>query len=107
MDNNHDQEVAMEIIAYAGQGRSQAFEALKKARAGEFEEADKLMIASKESIAQAHDVQTKMLVDEANGHQTPFSILTVHAQDHFMTGMLASELINELITMYKERGNKQ
>ena len=42
-----------------------------------------------------------MLVDEANGKLLPFSILTVHAQDHFMTSMLANDLIKEMIQMEK------
>ena len=43
-----------------------------------------------------------MLVDEASGKKTEFSILTIHAQDHFMTSMLANDLIKDMIKMQKE-----
>lgn len=100
--NSKDQDIAMAIIANSGDGRSKAFNALKKAEAGNFNEADKLIKESSEAIGKAHDVQTKMLVDEANGKKTEFSILTIHAQDHFMTSMLANDLIKEMIKMQKE-----
>lgn len=100
--NSDDQDIAMVIIANSGDGRSKAFNALKKAEVGNFDEAEKLIEESSEAIGRAHDVQTKMLVDEANGKETKFSILTIHAQDHFMTSMLANDLIKEMIKMQKE-----
>lgn len=100
--NSDDQDIAMAIIANSGDGRSQAFNALKKAEDGRFDEADELIKESSEAIGKAHDVQTKMLVDEANGKETKFSILTIHAQDHFMTSMLANDLIREMIKMQRE-----
>lgn len=99
--NSEVQKIAMEIIAYSGDGRSKAFNALKCAEKGKFDEADKLIEESNTAIGKAHEVQSKMLVDEANGKLLPFSILTVHAQDHFMTSMLANDLIKEMIQMEK------
>ncbi len=100
--NSEIQKIAMKIIAYSGDGRSKAFNALKNAEKGKFDEADKLIKESNIAIGKAHDVQSKMLVDEANGKFLPFSILTVHAQDHFMTSMLANDLIKEMIHMEKD-----
>ncbi|MEK3598280.1 PTS lactose/cellobiose transporter subunit IIA [Lactobacillus crispatus] len=100
--NTDAQDIAMAIIAHSGDGRSKAFNALKSAEEGKFEEADMLIKESSEEIGKAHDVQTQMLVDEANGKTTEFSILTIHAQDHFMTSMLANDLIKEMIKMQKE-----
>lgn len=101
--NSKAQDIAMQIIAYAGDGKTKAFEALRAARNGDLDLAKKLIAESNKSISQAHDVQTQMLVDEANGKTVPFSILTVHAQDHFMTAMLANELITEIIEMHQQK----
>lgn len=100
--NSNAENVAMAIIANSGDGRSKAFNALKEAEEGNFSEANKLINESSQAIGKAHDVQTKMLVDEANGKKSDFSILTIHAQDHFMTSMLANDLIREMIKMQKE-----
>lgn len=100
--NSEAQDIAMQIIANSGDGRSKAFNALKLAEEGKFDQADKLIKDSSAAIGKAHDVQTKMLVAEANGKHLPFSILTIHAQDHFMTSMLANDLIKHMIKMEKQ-----
>ncbi|EFJ69151.1 PTS system, Lactose/Cellobiose specific IIA subunit [Lactobacillus paragasseri JV-V03] len=100
--NTKSEDIAMSIIANSGDGRSKAFNALSEAEKGNFEKAEKLISESSDAIGKAHDVQTQMLVDEANGKKTEFSILTIHAQDHFMTSMLANELIKHMIDMQKE-----
>lgn len=100
--NTDDQNVAMQIIAYSGDGRSLAFRALDAAEAGDFDKAKDLLKQSNEQIGKAHDVQTNLLMDEANGKQTPFSILLIHSQDHFMTSMLANELITRMVKMYQQ-----
>ncbi len=92
----------MKIIAHSGDGRSLAFNALEMARGHDFGKAEKLLKESDEAIAQAHEVQTQLLTKEANGKKTEFSILLVHAQNHFMTSMLANELIKEMVHIYKK-----
>lgn len=96
------QDIAMAIIANSGDGRSKAFSALKQAQEGNFKKAEVLIDESSNAISKAHDVQTQMLVDEANGKKTELNILTVHAQDHFMASLLANDLIRQMIKMQKE-----
>lgn len=100
--NSNIQDIAMQIIANSGEGRSKAFEALKKARTHHFDEAKELLDQAQVAISQAHQVQTQLIVDEANGQKNEFSILLVHSQDHFMTSMLAYDLICELVNMYEK-----
>ena len=57
---------------------------------------------SEEVSTLAHKAQTDLLFDEVNGNPTPVNVLLVHSQDHLMTSMLATELIKELIIMYKK-----
>ncbi|MCD7739117.1 MAG: PTS lactose/cellobiose transporter subunit IIA [Lachnospiraceae bacterium] len=93
--------IAMSIIASAGDARSDAFAALAAAKEGNFEEADRLLAEAKEAGVGAHKAQTDLLFAEANGNAPEMNVLLVHAQDHFMTSMLAEELIREIIDLYK------
>lgn len=95
--------ISMELIVHSGNARSKAFEALEKAKEGDAAGAEQLMKESKEESALAHQAQTDLLVDEANGKKTEVNILLVHAQDHLMTSMLAIELIQELIVLHNEK----
>lgn len=95
--------MSFEIIAHAGDSRSFAFQALQEAKKGNFEDADELMEKSKEAENLAHHAQTELLVNEMNGEHTDVDVMLVHSQDHLMTGMLARELIQELIEMYRNK----
>lgn len=94
--------VSMNIIANSGDARSFAFGALEAAKKGDFEQADALMKQSKASATLAHKAQTELLFKEANGEKNDVNVLLVHSQDHLMTSLLAQELIQEMITMYKK-----
>lgn len=93
--------ISFEIIAHAGDARSFAFQALSEAKKGNFKEADELMKKADESENLAHHAQTDLLVNEMNGIHTDVDVLLVHSQDHLMTSMLAKELIQEMIEMYR------
>ena len=98
-----DQElIALNLISNSGTARTKAFEALHKAREGKYEEPKMLLKESEESSLLAHNAQTELLQAEANGDNSNYSIIMVHAQDHLMTSILAKELIEEMVTMYKE-----
>jgi PTS system cellobiose-specific IIA component len=95
--------VSFQIIAHSGEGRSLAFEALKEYRAGNLDKAKELIKKAKDEITEAHRVQTDLLFKEANGEEIEMNIMLVHAQDHFMTSMLAADLIEEMIETFEAR----
>ena len=95
--------IAMTLVGNAGEGRSLAFEALNEAKKGNFEKAEQLLKESQERTLAAHEIQTQLICNEADGNKTEMSLLMVHAQDHLMTYMLARELITELIEIYKNK----
>lgn len=104
MENNAALEmVSMTIIANSGDARSFAFHALEEAKLGNFEEANKLMKKSNVAVNLAHKAQTDLLFSEANGNKQDINVLLIHSQDHLMTSMLATELINEIILLYKNK----
>ncbi len=94
---------SMTIIANSGDARSYAFRALEAAKLGDFEEAEEMLKKSQESANLAHKAQTELLVKEANGEKQDINVLLIHSQDHLMTSMLAVELINEIILLYKNK----
>ena len=98
--------VSLGLIASAGEARSLAFQALAEAKAGNFEQSDEYMEQSKAAGIRAHDQQTALLVNEANGNHLPVDVLLVHAQDHLMCAMLAQELVAELIELHRNKQDK-
>ena len=92
--------VAMELITHSGNARSMAFNALEKAKEGNFEEAEQMIADSKKENTKAHKAQSGLLFAEANGQKAEMGILLVHAQDHLMTSMLAIELIQVIIILH-------
>ncbi|WP_238883046.1 PTS lactose/cellobiose transporter subunit IIA [Clostridium sp. YIM B02551] len=96
------EEIVFTIISHAGNAKSICFEALHEAKKGNFEEARVLISKSKEELYKTHDIQNAMIQKEASGNKQEISLLLMHAEDHLMSAMLAKDLIEELIDMYKE-----
>ncbi len=93
------EQIIVGLISSAGQSKSLAFEALKKVKTGEYDEARKILEQAKEADLQAHTVQTKLI-------QAEVGLLMVHAQDHYMTSQLARDLIEELINVFEAKEGK-
>ncbi|WLI78217.1 PTS lactose/cellobiose transporter subunit IIA [Kosakonia sp. H02] len=95
------EEAVMEIIVNAGQSRSLCFEALRSAREGNMEEAKLLLQEADGYARQAHQMQTKLIEQDAGEARQPMTLIMVHAQDHLMTSLLARELSEEIIQLYQ------
>ncbi|MCO8289102.1 PTS lactose/cellobiose transporter subunit IIA [Tetragenococcus halophilus] len=103
------QEVSMigfEIVAYAGEARSQLLDALNEAKNGEFEQAEMLIEKASKTLSEAHQSQTQMLSKEANGEEVDLGFIMVHGQDHLMTALLLKDLVKHIIELYKKGGAK-
>ena len=61
------EQIIVGLISSAGQSKSLAFEALKKVKTGEYDEARKILEQAKEADLQAHTVQTKLIQAEMSG----------------------------------------
>ena len=92
---------AFEIISYAGDAKSSAYEALEAANQNDHAGYEAKMEEAENKINEAHKVQYAMLQEEAAGQMhAEFSIIVVHAQDHLMTTMATIDLIKELSELY-------
>lgn len=98
----NDEMIVMNIIINAGEAKGYMYEALSKAKEGNFDEVDSLIEKAEEALGKAHDIQTSLLTREASGDSIKVSILFVHAQDHLMTCMSEKNLITEIIEFRKE-----
>lgn len=95
-------EIAMELIAGAGDSKSYSMEAIMHAKAGEFSKAHDCIEKAKEALVNTHDVQTNLIRREMIGEKSEVSLLMVHAQDHLTTAMLMRDLASEFIELYEK-----
>ncbi|MFD2922376.1 MULTISPECIES: PTS lactose/cellobiose transporter subunit IIA [Halobacillus] len=102
-ENKDITEISFQIILYAGNGKANAMEAIQQAKAGNFEEADRLIEEAGEELVKSHQYQTKLLQKEASGEENPINVLLVHSQDHLMTSMTVRDLAVEIIEIYKNK----
>ncbi|HWI60507.1 MAG TPA: PTS lactose/cellobiose transporter subunit IIA [Symbiobacteriaceae bacterium] len=93
--------IAMQVIIAGGNARSEAFQALRMAKQGNFAAAEEHLKASRVELSKAHDIQTELIQNEADGRPIGLSLLMVHAQDHYMTAMSEQTLVTEMVELYR------
>lgn len=93
------------IISSAGDSKGKAFEALKKVKTGQYDEARALLEESRKIDLEAHKIQTKLIQSEMDPDvESPsISLLMVHAQDHYMSSQLARDLIETLVEVFETK----
>ena len=98
----------LDIITTSGESKARSFEALKKVKDGNYEEARALMKDAREKDLVAHNAQTQLVSQslQEGGDNELVSLLMVHAQDHYMTSQLAKDLIDVLIDVFEGRETK-
>ncbi|MDK2805166.1 MAG: cellobiose system component [Thermoanaerobacterium sp.] len=97
------EEIVMKIIVNGGNARSHAMTAIQYAKSGNIKEARKEIDKACEELDKAHDVQTKLIQDEAAGNRKEVTLLMVHAQDHLMNAITVKDLAQEFIDMYEKQ----
>lgn len=102
------EDIAFSIIGAAGDGRAKVKEALRNAREGKFEAAEKSLQEADALLLKAHEIQTQeLLQQEAAGElKGPFNVLVAHAQDYVMTGMALKEMAVEIVNLYAQNRAK-
>jgi len=94
-------EAAMQIILYAGDGRSLLNEALNLTLAdGSAKDTAVKMKAAKDEIVKAHRIQTEMIQSTIEDDDLQTTLLFSHAQDTLMTIYSELNMTNHLIDMY-------
>ena len=99
----------MQIIGSAGESKAKAFQALAKVKESDFDGARALMVEAKKIDLEAHNAQTALIQAEFSddvANKPAVSLLTVHAQDHYMTSQLSRDLIEVLIDVFEAKEGK-
>ena len=105
-EQEQDLETIMGLIVNGGNAKSSAFEAIYAAKEGNFATADAKLKEADDALSAAHNAQTGMLTDEANGKHAHVGLLTVHSQDHLMTAITFRDLAVEMIAIYQKITDK-
>lgn len=98
MDENY--RVPIELIAVAGDARSEAMHGIQLAKKGELEEARLVIKNAEERLLQAHQLQTDLIQQEASGNKVDVNIILVHSQDHLTSAILTIDLAKEMVDLY-------
>lgn len=101
VDENADM-IAFEIISNVGLAKSLVMEALYAAKDGDFALADEKVAESKKYFVEGHKVHASLIQKEAAGEKVGFSLLLMHAEDQLMSTETITELVKEMIEMYKK-----
>lgn len=102
-----DEDVVMNLIVPSGAARSAAIEALKAARAGEFDRADELLAQGREQVLKAHECQSEIIRQELNapeGEKEGVSLVMVHGQDHLMNAITICDLAEQIVDLVRTDG---
>lgn len=97
-------EVAMGLIAGAGDSRSYCMEAIDHAREGRFGEAREAVKNAVDAMVETHEIQTQLIRDEMEGKGEAVSLIMAHAQDHLNLALVMRDVAEEFITLYERIG---
>ena len=91
-------DMAMALIAGAGDSKSDSMEAIQEAKSGNFKRAEELLERASSQLSQTHEIQTDLIREEMSGNSRETTLLMVHAQDH---ALLMRDLADEFKDMYQ------
>lgn len=99
-------QIIMGLILNAGDAKQHIYQALKCAKAEDYDTSEKEMALADDALLEAHNLQTRFLAQEASGNKSEITALFVHSQDHLMTTITEINLIKEIIDLRKELATK-
>ena len=94
--------IAFEIISNVGTAKSLAVEALRDARQGNFDEAEKKLEEASTYFVNGHHAHASLIQKEASGDKVEPSLIIMHAEDQMMSAETIKFLVEEMIEMYKD-----
>lgn len=96
------------IIANAGDGKSSCMEALDYAEAGDWEAARQALAVADEAIVKAHEIHTKLLVEEARDPAAlPMTMMLIHASNHLTGGRGQPGICRKLLKMQVQKNGRR
>ena len=99
-------EVAFQIIAFAGEAKSDAMLAIYEAKVGKYAEAETKINLANEAINKASHQHFELIQAEAQGNKIEIPLLLMHAEDQLLTTQTLILLAQEMVDLYKKIGAK-
>jgi Phosphotransferase system cellobiose-specific component IIA len=96
----------MQMTSYGGEAKSLGMLAIKEAREGNFDNAEKSLLNAEEALKKSHQAHTKLLCNDAENEGMQVSLFMVHAADHLTSAEIIYELARELIYLHKSQREK-
>ena len=96
------QQRAFSIISIVGDAKIHYMNAIKLARSGEKEEAEKEITEGNQILANAHHEHFDVIQKEAEGEKVDYSVLFMHAEDQLLTAEVFRDMAVELLAVYEE-----
>lgn len=109
MENKNDSnyEVSFQIIMNAGDAQDAAMKSISCSNENDFEKAEEYIKKGKEALKAAHDSQTELLAQEANGNPIAVNAILVHAYDHYAMALMAIDMARMALTLNKKIASLQ
>lgn len=101
MEKENVFDMAMALIAGAGDSKSDSMEAIQEAKNGNFKRAEELLEQASSQLSHTHEIQTDLIREEMMGNSQEATLLMVHAQDHLNSALLMRDLADEFKDMYQ------
>ncbi|MDO4198334.1 MAG: PTS lactose/cellobiose transporter subunit IIA [Erysipelotrichaceae bacterium] len=92
----------MNMIAYGGEAKGHALEAINQAKEGDFAACEESLKLSDEALTKSHQAHTNLLFYDAQNQDLQVTILMVHAADHLGSAETIRTLADEIIYLIKE-----
>lgn len=89
------------IITYAGKAKSLAMAAITIAKKGQYKKSLQMIEEANKNITKALQIHMAIIVKEAQGHQLPFSMLFMHAEDQLNSSQMIIDISKEFINLYQ------
>lgn len=89
------------IISNIGTARSDYIEAIREAKVGNYDEAQRLIKEGTEAFSKGHDVHSELIQAEAGGNPVTANLLLIHAEDLLMSAETFKIFALEMIDNYK------
>ena len=97
-----DTQRLMQLIVKSSKVITLAMQSVKSALAGDISSARGLLDEARVKGVEAHNVQTEMIQQEIRGEGDSPTLLSVHAQDHFMNSHLLLEVVNIVVNQQEQ-----
>ena len=97
-----DTQRLMQLIVKSSKVTTLAMQSVKSALAGDISSARGLLDEARVKGVEAHNVQTEMIQQEIRGEGDSPTLLSIHAQDHFMNSHLLLEVVNIIVNQQEQ-----